>query len=61
MVLRVNNLKSFTGAVKGVFKGEIAFVVKGEVIISAFGAEIKKPFEFRDSINVSLSDLLLKL
>jgi len=60
MVFKINNIKTIVGAVKGVFKGEIAFEVKGNVLITAFGMEINKPFQFKDSINVSISDLIFK-
>lgn len=60
MVFQLSNLKSVLGAVKGVFKGEIAYTVKGRVLIEAFGMDIVHPYEFSGSIPVSLWELLLK-
>lgn len=60
LILNLSNLKSLFGAVKGAFKGEIAYQVKGKILIDAFGMEISNPYEFSDSIPVNIWDLLLK-
>jgi len=60
LIINLSNLKSLFGAVKGAFKGEIAYQVKGNVLIDAFGMEISNPYEFSDTIPVNIWDLLLK-
>lgn len=60
IILKVNNLKSFTSAFKGVFKGEIPYALKGQVQIQAFGSEFNRDFELKNSLNLSITDLLLK-
>jgi len=59
MSFELSNLKSIVGAAKGAFKGEIAYTVKGTVILDAMGMELKNPYEFSGQIPVSIWDLLL--
>lgn len=60
MIFELSNLKSVLGAAKGVVKGEIAYTVKGTVIIDALGMTIREPYQFSGKIPVSIWDLLLK-
>lgn len=60
MVFELSNLKSLVGAAKGAFKGEIAYTVKGTVIIDALGMQLSNPYEFNGKIPLSIWDLLLK-
>ncbi|MDY0151652.1 MAG: hypothetical protein RBS43_05215 [Candidatus Cloacimonas sp.] len=59
MVFKLSNLKSILGAVTGVFKGEIAYTVKGKVMIDAMGMQIDRPYEYKGSLPLSLWELLL--
>ena len=59
MVFKLNNLKSIFGAVKGAIKGEIKYSVKGNVIIDAFGMQIKQPYSYQDSLPVNIVELIL--
>lgn len=59
MVFQLNNLKSIFGAVKGAIKGEIKYSVKGNVIIDAFGMQIKQPYSYQDSLPVNIVELIL--
>lgn len=59
MHFKVSNFKSVIGAVKGAFKGEISYEVKGNVVIEAFGLEIKKPYSYKGLVPVSISDVIL--
>jgi LEA14-like dessication related protein len=60
MIFKLSNFKSVFGAVSGVFKGEVAYTVKGKVMIDALGMEINRPYEYKGSIPLSLWELLLK-
>ncbi len=59
MVFKVSNWKSIVNAVKGAVKGEISYEVKGNVVIEGYGLKITKPYSYKGSIPVSLSDYLL--
>ncbi len=59
MIFKLSNLKSILGAVGGALKGEIAYTVKGKVMIDALGMEVSRPYEYKGSIPVSLWELLL--
>lgn len=59
MIFKLSNLKSVLGAVKGVFKGEVAYQVKGKVMIDALGMDINEPFQYSDAIPLNLWELLL--
>lgn len=56
--LEINNFKSLVEAFKGAVQGEIDYKVKGNVLIDAFGMEIKKPYEFKGSIPFNLQELI---
>jgi len=45
--------------VKGAIKGEIKYSVKGNVIIDAFGMQIKQPYSYQDSLPVNIVELIL--
>jgi LEA14-like dessication related protein len=60
MVFELSSLKSAFGALKGVFKGEVKYNVRGKIIIEAMGMEIKAPYEYAGSIPLIVWDLLLK-
>ncbi|MDD3524757.1 MAG: hypothetical protein PHQ41_08705 [Candidatus Cloacimonetes bacterium] len=60
MVFELSNLKSVFGAVKGAFKGEVKYQVKGKILIDAMGMELSAPYEYRGAIPISVWDLLLK-
>ncbi|PKN73011.1 MAG: hypothetical protein CVU50_04445 [Candidatus Cloacimonetes bacterium HGW-Cloacimonetes-3] len=60
MAFKLSNFKSAIGAVSGVFKGEVAYTVKGKVIIDALGMEVVRPYEYKGSIPLSLWELILK-
>ena len=60
MIFNLSNLKSILGAVSGVFKGEISYSVKGNVLIDAMGMEVNRPYEYKGSLPVSIWELLLK-
>lgn len=59
MIFKLSNLKSVLGAVAGAFKGEIAYKVKGKVMIDAMGMEVNRPYEYKGSIPVNLWELLM--
>lgn len=59
MIFKLSNLKSILGAVSGVFKGEIAYTVKGKVMIDAMGMQIDRPYEYKGSLPISIWELLL--
>ncbi|MCB5279097.1 MAG: hypothetical protein LHW59_06210 [Candidatus Cloacimonetes bacterium] len=59
MVFELSNLKSAFGAVKGVFKGEVKYTVKGTILIDAMGLDMSTPYEYEGSIPLSMWDLLL--
>lgn len=59
MIFKLSNLKSIFGAVKGVFSGEVAYTVKGKVMIDAMGMEIIRPYEYKGSIPLNLWELLM--
>jgi LEA14-like dessication related protein len=59
MIFKLSNLKSILGALKGVFKGEVAYTVKGKVMIDAMGMEINRPYEYKGSLPLNIWGLLL--
>lgn len=59
MIFKLSNLKSVLGALKGVFKGEVAYQVKGKVMIDALGMDISKPYQYDGMIPLSLWEMLL--
>jgi len=59
MIFKLSNLKSIFGAVKGVFKGEVAYTVKGKVLIDAMGMEVNRPYEYKGSIPMNIWELLM--
>ncbi len=59
MIFKLSNLKSVLGAVKGVFKGEVAYQVKGKVMIDALGMDISKPYQYDGMIPLSIWEMLL--
>ncbi len=60
MVFKLSNFKSVFGAVSGVFKGEVAYTVKGKVMVNALGMDIVRPYDYKGSIPLSLWELLIK-
>jgi len=60
MVFKLSNVKSVLGAIAGVFKGEVAYTVKGKVMLDALGMEVNRPYEYKGSIPLSIWDVLLK-
>lgn len=60
MVFKLSNVKSVLGAIAGMFKGEVAYTVKGKVMIDALGMEVNRPYNYNGSIPLSIWDLLLK-
>ncbi len=58
MIFKLNNLKSITGAAKGVLKGEISYNVTGKVQLQTMGIEFERPYQFKSSFPVSISNVL---
>jgi len=58
MVFKISNWRALSAAFKGVFQGEIPYGVKGTLVIEAFGLQINKPYEYKGSIPINLSDLI---
>lgn len=58
MVFKVNNWKTVVNAVKGVLNGEIAYQVRGEAQIEAYGMKLSSPYNYQDQININLSELI---
>ncbi len=60
MLFRISNWKAVLNAAKGALNGEIPYEVKGEVQISAYGMQIKRPFTYKDSISVNITEEILR-
>ncbi len=60
MVFELANLRSVSGALKGIFTGEVNYEVKGKILIEAMGMDIEAPYEYLGSIPLSMWDILLK-
>lgn len=58
MVMRVSNFRSIINALGGVIKGEIEYKIKGNVVIEAFGMEIRSPYEYMGKIPFDVSELI---
>ncbi|PKN78919.1 MAG: hypothetical protein CVU48_06915 [Candidatus Cloacimonetes bacterium HGW-Cloacimonetes-1] len=58
LIFKVSNMKTIVGAAKGLLKGEIGYVIKGHVKATAFGVEIDKPYQLKDSFPLNVSQLL---
>lgn len=59
LLFKLNNLKSLGMAAKGVWTGEIAYEVKGNVLINVFGTDLEKPYNLKDVFPVSISKMLM--
>jgi len=59
MIFKVSNLKSVLGALSGVLKGEVAYNVKGKVLVDALGMEITRPYQYQGTIPLSIWEMLL--
>jgi LEA14-like dessication related protein len=59
MVFQLANLRSVWEAVKGAFKGDVNYTVKGTILIDAMGMELSAPYEYCGSVPISVWKLLL--